>query len=400
MLEDRLREMFAARAEPVPAVEDPAGRAIRGGRAIRQRRAAAASVSAAAALVLTVAGVISLGAVPTDDDRRRAAPVAPFDVTAEPIEPNGPTAPPVVASVHPRDNEIDLDLRSGDQLWTADGKRLALTGIDEITRIYRVPGGWVYGGATEARLMQPDGTSTSLLRTADHWIISPDGGRVAAVIGDSLHVGRIDDSGMVVHASAAVPAGTEPIVFAGDHIVVAGPSSSGYDLLNPAQPTAPAWNRDVLAVFGRHKSGVAALIRRAGSGAPCLAVLKAASGLPVAGGGTCGTFADGAEARLSSNGAWLAAADATGVSIVDVARAASGHPATTRCAVRPSVAPVWAGSTIVTADARGLVRCRTNGRQEVVPLPAGIPAGWQLVPALEAAPAAPAATRAGATTAA
>lgn len=399
MLEDELREMFARRAEPVPAVEDPAGRAIRRGRSVRQQRAAAASVSAAAALVLTVAGIVSLGGFETGEDRRRATPVAPFDVTAAPVEPNGPTSPPVVASVHPRGNEIDLDLRSGNQLWTADGRRLALTGVGEVTRIYRVPGGWVYGGAAEVRLMRPDGTSTTLIRTGDRWVVSPDGARIAVVIGNALHVGRIDDSGMVVHASAAVPAGTEPVVFAGNGLVVAGASSSGYDLLDPAQPTALAWNRDVLAVFGRHGSGLAALVHRAGSDAPCLAVLKAARALPVFRTGTCGgDVPDPTEARLSPNGSWLVTSDSTGVSIVDVARATSGHPATTRCEIRPSVAPAWAGSTILTADERGLVRCHTNGRHEVVTPPAGVAPGWQLVPALQAPPAAPAATRAGRTT--
>ncbi|HEX2771184.1 MAG TPA: hypothetical protein VHN18_01985, partial [Micromonosporaceae bacterium] len=354
----------------------------------------------AATLVLTVAGVVSLGGLQMGEDWRRASPVAPFDVTAEPIEPHGPTAPPVVASVQPRENKIDLDLRSGNQLWTADGKRLALTGVGEVTRIYRVPGGWVYGGAAEVRLMRPDGTSRTLIRTGDRWIVSPDGARIAAMIGDALRVGRIDDSSMVVQASAAVPAGTKPVVFAGNGVVVARASSSGYGLLDPARPTAPAWNRDILAVFGRHGSGLAALVRRAGRDAPCLAVLKAVPGLPVSRAGTCGgELTDATEAGLSPNGSWLATSASNGVSLVDLARAASGQPATTRCAVRPSVAPVWAGSTIVTADERGLVRCYPNGRQEVVPPPAGIAAGWQLVPALEPAPAAPATTRPRPTTA-
>jgi hypothetical protein len=400
MLEDKLREMFAKRADPVPATEDPAGRAIRRGRKIRQRRGVAASVAAAAALVLTAGGVVWLGSLQGGEDGRQAAPVAPFDVTAEPIDPTAQTSPPVVASVHPRDSEIDLDLRSGNQLWAASGQRLALTGVDEVTRIYRVPGGWVYGGAGEVRLLRPDGTSTTLIRTGERWIISPDGGRVAAVIGETLHVGRIDDSGMVVHASVAVPPDTEPVVFADDRIVIARPSS-GYDIVDPARPTAPVGNPDVLAVFGRHGSGLAGLIRRPGSENPCLAILKSAPGLPVTRAGTCAEeFRDATQTWLSPNGAWLAAAADTGVSIVDVARATAGQSATTRCAVRPSVTPAWAGSTIVTADDRGLIRCRTNGRQDVVPLPANIGPDWQLVPALEGQPAAPAATRAGATTAA
>jgi hypothetical protein len=401
MLEDELREMFAMRADPVPATEDPAGRAIRRGRRIRRRRAAAASVSAAAALVLIAGGAVSLGTWQMGDDRRRATAVAPFDVTAEPTDLTGPTAPPVVASIHPRGSGIDLDLRSGNQLWAASGQRLALAGVDEVTRIYRVPRGWVYGSAGEVRLLRRDGTSTTLIGTGEPWIVSPDGGRVATVIGGTLHAGRIDDSGLVMHKRVTVPPGTKPIVFADERIVIAMPSS-GYDLLDPARPTVPVGNRDVLAVFGRHGSGLAGLIRPAGSEHPCLAILKSARGLPVSRAGMCAVeLTDATQAWLSPNGAWLATADDTGISIVDVARATTGHPPITRCAVRPSVAPTWAGSTIVTADERGLVRCRTNGYQDVVPLPAGIGPDWQLVPAVAGQPAAaPTTTRARGTAAA
>jgi hypothetical protein len=394
MLEDRLRELFAARAEPVPATDDAAGRAIRHARRVRQRQTAGASVSAAV-LVLVVAGVGALGVLQTGEERR-ASPVSPFDVTAEATDPSRPTTPPVVTSAHPRGSGLDLDLQIGNQLWTADGKRLALTGVGEVTRIYRVPVGWIYGGDAQVRLMRPDGTSTALIGTADRWIVSPDGGRIAAVIGQALHVGRIGESGMVAQATATVPAGTEPVVFAGGRVVLAGPSSSGYDVLDPARPTAPAWNRDVLAVFGRHGSGLAGLVRRAGAGHPCLAVLKLAPGLPLARAGTCAVdVADATQAWLSPNGAWLAATDGGGLSMIDVARVASGHPGTTRCEVRSTVTPAWDGSTLVTADERGLVRCRTNGRQDLVAPPAGIAAGWHLVPALTAAPAAPATTQSG-----
>jgi hypothetical protein len=400
MLEDELREMFAARAAPVPATEDPAGRAVRRGRKISRRRVTAASVSAAAALVLIAGGAVSLGTWQTGEEGRRATAVAPFDVTAEPTDPTGPSAPPVVTSIHPRGGEIDLDLRFGNQLLAATGQRLALTGVDEVTRIYRVPGGWVYGGADAVRLLRRDGTSTTLIGTVERWIVSPDGGRVAAVIGETLLVGRIDNSELVMYASVTVPPGAEPVVFADNRIVITMPSS-GYDLLDPARPTVPVGNPDVLAVFGQYGSGLAGLVRRAGSQHPCLAILKSAPGLPVTRAGICvGGLRDATQAWLSPNGAWLATADGTGLSIVDIARATGGHPATTRCAVRPSVAPAWAGSTILTADERGLVRCRTNGHQDVVPLPAGIGPDWQLVPAVEGQPAAPTTTRASGTAAA
>jgi hypothetical protein len=403
MLEDRLRDLFAERAEPIPATIDAAGRAMRRARRIRRRQVAVTSVAAAAVLVVIVAGLGSLGGWQAGEDQRSIAPVAPFDVTAEPTDLSPPSAaPPVVASAHPHRNDVGVDLRSGNQLWTADGKRLALTGVGEVTRIYRVPRGWVYGGEAQVRFMRPDGGSMGSIGAGDGWIVSPDGGRIAVVVADALHVARLDDSGIAVEATAAIPAGTAPVAFAGERVVLAGPSSTGYGLLDPARPAAPAWNRDVLAVFGQHRSGLAGLVRRAGSGTPCLAVLRAAPGLPVLHAGGCGPHLVRTTGvpRLSPDGAWLAVTDATSLSIIDVARATSGHPATKRCPVRPSVAPAWAGSVIVTADERGLIRCRTDGRLDVVSPPAGIGSGWQVVPALTAARAVPATRRASPTTAA
>jgi hypothetical protein len=289
--------------------------------------------------------------------------------------------------MHPHsDNGLELDLRSGNQLFVSDGRRIALTDVGEVTRIYRIPAGWVYGGADEVRLMRPDGTSTSLVRTPERWIVSADGSRLAVVTGAALHIGRIDLSGLVVQASAPVAAGTVPVVFAGNRVVITAPASSGgFDLLDPARPADPAWNRDILAVYGQHGSGLAGLVRSAGSPAPCLALLKAVPGLPVGRLGLCAEeLPPTGEGWLSPNGAWLAGTGAAGVTVLDVARAVAGNGDVVRCEVHPAVPPVWAGSVIATGDGRGeIVRCRSNGRRDNVALPAGIGPDWRLVPRLE-----------------
>ncbi|HEX7743660.1 MAG TPA: hypothetical protein VF462_00125, partial [Micromonosporaceae bacterium] len=386
-----LRRMFAGRAAPVPATADAAGSAIRRARGIRRRRNTATSIAAAAALVVTVAGITSAGGWNTGADRRWTAPIAPFDTTAGPADPIGPTAAPsVTALMTPRtENRLGLDLLSGNQLLAADGRRIALTEVGEITRIYRISAGWVYGGADEVRLMRADGTSTSLIHSAKTWIVSTDGSRLAVVTGAALHIGRIEPSGLVVQPGAAVPAGAVPVTFVGNRVVLAAPSSSGgFDLLDPARPARPAWNRDVLAVYGPHGSGLAGLVRRAGSPAPCVALLKAVPGLPVERSGRCtADLPPAGAARLSPSGAWLAGTDPTGVTFLDVARAVAGNASLIRCGVQPAVPPVWVGSTVATSDGRNVVRCHSDGRRDELPPPDGIGPGWRLVPRLE--PSAP-----------
>ena len=53
------------------------------------------------------------------------------------------------------------------------------------------------------------------------------------------------------------------------------------------------------------------------------------------------------------------------------------------CPVATIVAPAWVdGTTVVGADERDLVRCRTDGTSQVLPLPEGLPRDWNFVPKL------------------
>jgi hypothetical protein len=97
---------------------------------------------------------------------------------------------------------------------------------------------------------------------------------------------------------------------------------------------------------------------------------------------------------------WLAGIEAEGVTIRDVARAVAGDGAAIRCGVQPAVPPVWAGSTIATADGRDIVRCHSNGRREALTPPSGLAPDWRFVPRLEPLTQRPTARTAGSTTSA
>lgn len=397
MIEDSLREMFAAKAGSAPSTREVAARAIRRGRVIRRRRAAASSLAVALALVVTVGAVSSLGGWWRTDGERRPGGVAGFHPA-----PDGDAVPPEAAPAPTPgpENGIGLDLRVRDLLWTSDGRRLRLTGVGEVTRSYRVPTGWVYGGATNIRLLRPDGTSISLPGNDDRWVLSPDGDRIAFVVGTVLHVADLRTTGLAVRGSVDVPPAAEPVAFVGNRVAVSV-DSLGFDVLDASGAYPPVWNPDVVAVYDSRDETATGLVRRAGELRTCLAQLRrTGAGLRAEQTGACdlgldagdppGTDAGELPPRLAPGGSWLAAPDGGGMKLVDVARAQRGEPAVVSCAVHSRVAPAWADArTVVAGDGRGVVRCHTDGSQQVVAVPKGVGASWELVPKM-VAPADPA----------
>jgi hypothetical protein len=71
------------------------------------------------------------------------------------------------------------------------------------------------------------------------------------------------------------------------------------------------------------------------------------------------------------------------VRLVDLAAAIKDTAIPVTCPVLSTVALTWASATtVVGADARGTVSCTVAGDQSIYRQPAGVPAGWQFVPAL------------------
>ncbi|MGI5145772.1 hypothetical protein ACQEVC_05125 [Plantactinospora sp. CA-294935] len=383
MLEDSLRDMFAARVDTPPAADDPAGTVIRRGRVARRRRAVGSLVAVAAALVLVTAGAASLGGG-WPPDRPTAGPAAGFDVDSLAEVTVGPVPPPVPG----RDTGVGLDIRSGDQLWTTDGRRLSLAGVGEVTRVYRVPGGWVYSGAKQVRFLRPDGTSVALSGEDDRWALSTDGDRLAFQLDTTLYIARVGATGLALMDHVEVPAGTWPVAVTADRVVVSD-GSRGYGFVDLAQPgRQPTRNPDVTAIYGVRGDGLVGLVREKSGTRRCLASLAPNSGKlqPVRKGGCgLGLRAETSDGGLAPDGHWLAERRGTEVVLIEVDRALDGGNGVVSCPAAGAVPPVWADDrTVVTGDDEQVVRCRTDGTEEIVPLPDGVSADWQPVPRLTA----------------
>ncbi|MBE1486862.1 hypothetical protein [Plantactinospora soyae] len=385
MMEDSLREMFTAKVEAPPVADDPAGTVIQRGRSARRRRTVGSSFAVAAALVLVIAGMTTLGGGWLPDRSGPSSSVAGFSVDSVDPYSTAPVDPPVEPSLAARNTGIGLDIRSGDQLWTTEGRRLSLTGVGEVTRVYRVPAGWVYAGAGKVRLLRPDGSARSLSGEDDRWVLSADGNLFAFQIGTTLYYAKITTSGMAVVGDVPVPADSWPVALTAERVVISnGPH--GYGFVNLTQPAAPLRNANVTAVYAPAGADLVGLVREKNGSRTCLARLAPDGGqlLPVRVDGCAlglsGTAADGG---LAPDGRWLAERRTADVALIDVERTLGGGSDLVSCPVTAAVTPVWADDrTVVTGDEGRVVRCRTDGTKDEVPLPDGVQESWQPVPRL------------------
>jgi hypothetical protein len=390
-LEDALRETFQAQAQARPAIDDLANAAIRRGRAVQRWRMASAGLAMAVVLTLVLGGAVSLHGrvLPTAGDE----PVGPPAAMPEP-EFVAPEAEPVLAQRAMAQSKarlrlIGLDLRVGHQLWTVDGRRLSLSGVGLVTRVYRVPVGWVYGGDERVRLLRTDGSSVALHSGDDRWLVSPDGSRLAAVNEGRLMVSAVAPSGLGKGLTMPIPDGASPVAFAGDTVVIRNGSAGAYDTLVPSAAYQATWNDAVVAVYGSSDGMVFGLVRDGRRKTHCLAALKrASSGLVVAETGGCAAAGpDVTRSRLAPDGRHLAQPVRDRIVLIDVPRAlGKGRTVTVVCPVATAVPPAWVdGTTLVASDKRSMVRCNTDGTSQELPLPEGLPSDWDFVPTLTAA---------------
>ncbi|HEY2949206.1 MAG TPA: hypothetical protein VGJ53_12550 [Micromonosporaceae bacterium] len=391
MVEDALRDMFTTRVQDVPNMNDPAAPAVRRARAVRRRRTAGTSVAAVLALALSLGGALTARGWWQAPAHLAVGPgvgvsAAPGDLPT----PDGASAvPSTAAAVEP----AGLDLRVGGEVWTADGRRLVLGGVGPVTRIYRTPLGWVYGGAGEVRLLRGDGTTVKLGST-DAWTLSPDGSVIAFKHGVALAVADVTASGLVPRSSVKAPPGARPVAFLDDRVVITSADTASHDYWKPGVAYRPTWNRKVAAVYGRSGTGGVGLVRDARANVCLGALTTAANGLQVGRTAACElglmpagprrTAATGQAVRtgaLAPDGRSLAVPTATGYLLVDVATALSGRPAAVPC---PAIGPIaWVDvRTAIGRDQTGAVACHLDGATSPVALPDGLGEEWEFVPAL------------------
>lgn len=379
MLEDSLRESFASQVELTPSASARVDEVIRRGRRVRKRRLAGAWAGSIVAFVALIAGTAIWQAI--------AHPRAGGESTAFNADLTGGADPTPMISLNPGDVAgIGLDLRIDNRLWTTDGDRIDMSGVGDVTAVYRVPAGWVYGGAEGVQLRTNDGF-TATAAAAAGWAVSADGQRIAYVAGTQLVVATIGPDGFRPTKTVVVPAGTAPAALLGDRVLVSAPTRNkarGYRFVALDGTTAVAsLNTAVLAVYGTRSDVVAGLVQVAGRGACVAALRPVGGGLTVAPGADCtlSVQRDAATRRLSPDGGWLAEPGAEGLRVLNVDAALAGVNQTVKCPARGARQPAWIDpSTVAAASDRGVVRCRTDGSHTLVPLPSGVGGNWQLVP--------------------
>src|SRR5690349_10394387 len=134
MIEDELRATFTARTQALPAMADPAGAAIARARVIRRRRNTLGAALLAVFVLLASGGVWREYVVYRTPINR----TGPFDNAAAFVPTFG----------------ITMDVRVGQELWSAEGRRYPLPGVGRVTWVHRVTSGWLYGGdAKSVRLL-------------------------------------------------------------------------------------------------------------------------------------------------------------------------------------------------------------------------------------------------------
>jgi hypothetical protein len=391
VLEKDLRELFAARVDRAPAVDDPAGRAIRSARTIQRRRTAGSCVAAALVLAVALGGLAQLresagaghrvsGGDTLPPPRETVAP-DPAPSEARAMARRAPWSRPADPGVR----RLGLDLRVGHEVWTVNGERYPLTGVGLVTRMYRVPLGWIYGGEEHVRLLRPRGASIDLVSFASGWLVSPDGSRLAYVRGRHLSVRRIVENGLAPGPSVTVPAGTRPVAFAGDQVIVSGGKGGPFDSLRPERPYRPTWNRTVAAVFAGGTEAATGLVRDGRGDRLCLArLMPGPDGLAAVARGGCGLgLPTATTAAVAPGGAWLAVRSAAETRLVQIKLALSGADNAARRCPSGVDGAAWVDNETVLVPGDGAVlRCRTDGTAHTLSLPDGVTANWALVPAL------------------
>jgi hypothetical protein len=397
-IQNELRKMLAARADSPPPINDVTAVVIRRARAARRRRTAGTSAAAAVILVLALAGVLSArawwspeGRVPIGGTAIGPGLELPRDTPA----PKTPTPSPTPNS-GPAGGAPAVDLRVGGELWSADGRRLALDGVGTVTRIYRIPLGWVYGGAHRVRLLAIDGTRRDLA-AAEAWVMSPDGSVLAFRRGGTLGVADLTARGLALRDATTVPAGVTPVAFVKDRVVLASADGASHDSWQPGGPYHATWNRQVAAVYGRFGENAIGLVRDANAKVCIAALAPGATGLRVGRTGGCALGSQIAGAKraaksaeparagvLGPDGRWLAVPTVTGYLLVDVGSVLSGPEVAVDCPARGPIAWLDA-TTAVGRDDGGAIACHVDGSRNVVNLPEGLGPEWDFVPTLAAA---------------
>jgi len=382
VLEDDLRRTFTERVGDAPALNDPAGTAIRRARRIRRHRGLLGGAAA------TVAVAVLGGGLAAVQDWRLSRPVtaeqAAGDATPVAETTFAIPEPTVEPSLGPRP---DVDLYADGYVWTAGGVRIPVSEREtRVTRAYRIPLGWVLGGGHDVQLVNTDG-STVRLSVGSRWVLSSDGTRIAYVVDGSMRVAVLEPGGLVDIATTGVGKETVPLAFAGDQVVIGEVEENGtlarVDRWEPNGLYRPNWRQQALTVYEAPVGDVVAQVPTA-LGACLVRLAVATDGLRPATDEACGIGVShtGPPPTVSPDGRWLAVRTPATVAIYDLRTVfRSPIPAAT-CGSVVTTDLTWeSAGKLLAADGRAAVRCGPDGTVEPVALPSGLPDGWKFVAA-------------------
>lgn len=378
VLENSLREMFAAQAEHPPPVSDVATTVIRKGRRVRRGRAAVGGMAGVLALAGMVGGVVSL------QEWWLAEPDTRTGVVTAVLPPSDPAPAIMEGRELPwRGAGRGVEVRLVNRVWTADGQRPLLRAAGLVAQAYRTPHGLVYGGDSDIRIRRGE-EAVDLATGVATWLPSPDGERIAFTSDGEVLVAPLHPGGLGQAQRAAVPAGVTPVAFWGERVVLAGPDPGTFDVWDPSGPFEPAWTRDLVTVYGQVEGDLIVLV--GGPGSYCVAAVPAGeTGLRPAGAAGCSrpvpVTADG-YGWLAPGGDWLALPSGAHVALVALSGdAAAAEPV--NCPRDPAVTPIWWDErTLLTADDTGVVSCTVDGSVERLGRPDGIGSRFEFVPPL------------------
>ena len=370
MIEDALREAFAAKAgtEPPRSTDGIADVAIRNAGRIRRRRRTAVS-GFAAFVVMAVAAVASFQVMTPSTPGGTVAQSDTGRPTTQPVGTlNTQTAPPAAAKEVPA---ID------GQAQPSQTVRLKLPDNGTVAAAYKAKDGYLVvntgGGSGNKQLVLQDEHDNQqvLVKKASDIAVAKDGDKVAWAQEGTMTVASrsTTTSGtasptappkLTQQATAEVPQSAVPVTFVGPNLVLGREEGAGYDVWYSGRTYTESWDPDVLRIFGVHpdaKSVYAEVKPVDEEKSMCLALLaldqpfkvvQRRCGLPVAA---------NAGGRVSPDGNWLAypVQGLKQVAVLDLTKIFTGAAAKT-WPLNVTTKTVWMNASTFVVDSGGKFR--------------------------------------------
>jgi len=359
MLEDALRDTFAAKAGTAPpgSLDGVADAAITGAHRLRRRRRAMAT-GLAGFVVLAITAITTFHLAMSPAAQVPLVVNAGGQVTPADASP-APQATRTVATQPPAANrEVDA---IGGSAQAAKKVRLQLPDKGTVAAAYEAKDGYLVvntqpDGGKQLVLQDDNNKSQVLVDDASNIAVAKDGGQVAWASAGTMNVATRgnDNKKLDKGPTVEVPDTAVPVTFVGGDLVLGREEGSGFDVWYTGRGYTQSWDSSVLWVFGAHPDGksIYAEVKAADPDKPmCLALLlldqpfkvkEKLCGLPPAA---------RAGSRISPDGHWLAypVQGAKQVAILDLTKVfTGGKPNLWNLAVTGKT--VWLNATTFVVD--------------------------------------------------